>query len=133
MRAEIIGNNRAPMTRPVAHLTAILVLCLAVCACGQTEIVGARRTLRLGLTEYRLRPQRVEAPAGQLTILVHNDGRLTHNLAVSSAGRAASSTQPIPPGGSAELVLNLRRGQYLTASTILYDRDLGIYGTLVVR
>jgi hypothetical protein len=111
----------------------ILALCAPIAACGRTQIVGTHRTLHLALTEYRLRPQRVEAPAGQLTILVHNYGRLTHDLTVSTGGHTASSTQPIPPGGNAGLVLNLRSKQYLMASTILYDRDLGLYGTLVVR
>jgi hypothetical protein len=121
------------MARPVAKLGVTLVLCASLAACGQTHIVGPHRTLRLALTEYRLRPQRVQAKAGQLTILVHNYGRLTHDLAVSRGGHTASSTQPIPPGGNTELVLTLRPGQYLMASTILYDQDLGLYGTLVVR
>jgi hypothetical protein len=121
------------MTRPVVKLGAILALCALIAACGQTHIVGPRRTLRMALTEYRLRPQRVQAQAGQLTILVHNYGHLAHDLTLSHGGHAAASTETIPPGGNAKLVATLRPGQYLMASTILYDQDLGLYGTLVVR
>jgi hypothetical protein len=113
-------------------MTVALALCAPIAACGQTEIVDNHRVLHIGLTEYRLRP-RVKASAGQLTIQVHNYGRLTHDLAISRGGLTASSTQPIPPGGDADLVLNVRRGQYLMDSTILYDGDLGLYGTLDVR
>jgi hypothetical protein len=133
MRAEIIGNNRFPMARPVTKLCLTVALCASVAACGQTHTVGPHHTLLLALTEYRLRPQRVQAGPGQLTILVHNYGRLTHDLSVSRGGHAANATRPIPPGGNARLVLMLRPGQYMMSSTILYDRDLGLYGTLVVR
>jgi hypothetical protein len=121
------------MTGAVARITVMVALCAPIAACGQTRIVGTHRALEIALTEYRLRPQRVEAPAGRLTIRVHNYGRLTHDLSISTGGHTVSTTQPIRPGGGAELMLDLRPGQYLMASTILYDRDLGLYGTLVVR
>ncbi len=121
------------MARAVTKLCLAVALCASVAACGQTHVVGPHHTLLLALTEYRLRPQRVQARAGQLTIVVHNYGRLTHELSVSRAGNTAGATQPIPPGGNARLMLTVRPGQYVMSSTILYDRDLGLYGTLVVR
>jgi hypothetical protein len=52
-------------------------------------------------------------------------------ISVGAGGLPSGSTRPIPPGGNADLVLNLHPGQYLVASDILYDRDLGLYATLV--
>jgi hypothetical protein len=101
-------------------------------ACGHVQRVQAGRVLRVGLTEYRLVPQDVRVKAGQLTIDVHNYGRLTHNLVISSHGWQAASTQPLLPGQDSELVMVATPGKYLMASTILSDQTLGTYGTLTV-
>jgi uncharacterized cupredoxin-like copper-binding protein len=74
----------------------------------------------------------VRATAGRLTIYAHNYGRLTHNLVVTRGTHTTGSTQPIRPGQTSQLVVKLAPGKYLMASTILSDRDLGIYGTLTV-
>ena len=106
---------------------------MALTGCGATHVVGPHRTVYVALTEYRLSPQRVQARAGPLTIVVENDGRLTHNLAVMKGAHASGATQPIAPGRSARLTVALRDGNYVMASTMLSDRDLGLYGTLVVK
>jgi hypothetical protein len=103
-----------------------------IAGCGHTLRVGSDRTLQLGVTEYRLAPDSVRARPGVLTIIVHNYGRLTHNLVVSSNGQSVAATPPISPGGSVELPLDLAPGSYRMASTILSDEALGAYGTLIV-
>ncbi len=100
--------------------------------CGHTEHVGSDRTLRVALTEFRMNPQSATVSAGQLTIIVHNFGRLTHNLALSHGGQSAAATKPIAPGESAQLTVTLVPGTYVMASTILDDEALGQYGTLRV-
>ena len=100
--------------------------------CSHTLAVGAARTLRLALTEYRVVPQSVVAEPGQLTLIVANDGRLTHNLAITSAGKVLDQTPPIPPGASTELIISLPRGSYVMTSTLFSDQALGEYGTLTV-
>lgn len=100
--------------------------------CGHTLAVGSGRTLRLALTEYRVVPQSVLAEPGDLTLIVANDGRLTHNLAISSGDTLVAQTPPIAPGASSELLLNLSRGSYVMASTLFSDQALGTYGTLKV-
>jgi hypothetical protein len=114
---------------PLAVLAALVVL---LCGCGRTFLVGSDRTVSVGLTEYRIAPQRIHAPAGLLTILVHNYGRLTHNLVISRGGQPEAATQPIAPGQTAELAVTLSRGTYQVASTILSDQALGAYGTLTI-
>jgi hypothetical protein len=114
-------------------VVAALTLCVLVAGCGHTQLVGANRTLHLAMTEYRLAPQRVQAPPGRLTIIVRNNGLLTHNLAVTRGGVSTGTTQPIPPGHAARLTLRVRRGSYQMLSTMLSDQDLGLYGTLVIR
>jgi len=87
----------------------------------------------VALTEYRVMPQSIRASSGQLTILVRNDGRLTHNLVVSSNGQPVGSTPPIAPGASTSVAVDLVPGKYVMSSTILGDQALGEYGTLTIR
>jgi hypothetical protein len=106
---------------------------VGLAACGATARVGRDGVLEIGLSEYRVTPQRVAAAPGVLTIFVHNYGRLTHDLVISEDGTVIASTAPVAPGETAELDAALTAGSYLMASTILSDQALGAYGTLVVR
>jgi hypothetical protein len=102
-------------------------------ACSHTQHVGSSRIVRMALTEYRLNPQSVHlSEGGTLAIIVHNYGRLTHNLVLSANGQSVAGTRPIPPGQTYELDLDLAPGKYEMASTIRSDQALGAYGTLTV-
>jgi hypothetical protein len=74
----------------------------------------------------------VRARAGALTIIVRNFGGLTHNLVISRGGQNQGATRPLGPGQTAVITLDLPRGRYQMASTILDDQALGTYGTLNV-
>jgi hypothetical protein len=111
---------------------AALLCAVGLSGCSHAHVIGADRTLRVALTEYRLRPQDVRVSAGPLTIFVHNYGRLTHDLALRIDGVSAGSTGPLLPGQSTELAVYLAPGHYGMASTILSDQALGQYGTLTV-
>jgi len=120
------GPSRASL---LALFSASVVL---IGACGHTQVVGSDRTLHLALTEYRLTPASARVSAGLLTIVVHNDGVLTHNLAVAENGQAIYTTKPIWPGQTADVPLSLAPGTYSLTSTLLSDQALGEYGTLTV-
>jgi Cupredoxin-like domain len=129
-------SSSAAMARLMTGSRRVLALAVvagAVAGCGATTSVGSSRSVEIGLTEYRVTPQRIQAPAGQLSIYIRNRGRLTHNLSVNSGGQSVDSTKPIPPGRSAWLYLDLAPGSYTIASTLFSDQALGAYGTLVVH
>jgi hypothetical protein len=119
-----------PGLRPSFALLAACIVVLA--ACSSTTTVSANGTLRLALTEYHVQPQSVRAGAGLLMIVVHNYGRLSHNLVISQDGHPAASTKAIPPGASTDLFTDLPPGHYVMASTILADQALGAYGSLTI-
>jgi hypothetical protein len=119
----------AGLRSPLALLAAVSVL---LAGCTSTTRLSPGATLQVALTEYRVRPQSVSAPAGSLTIEVHNFGRLSHDLVISLNGRTEFSTRPIPPGQSTQLYAALSPGKYLMASTVLSDQALGAYGTLTI-
>ncbi|HET9105329.1 MAG TPA: hypothetical protein VFN55_18400 [Solirubrobacteraceae bacterium] len=123
----------ATHTRQVVRATlAVLGATLPLAACGSTTRVPATGIVRVALSEYRLAPASLSARPGALTILVHNYGRLNHNLVISYDGVQEASTEPIRPGQSAELIANLTPGHYVMASTVLADQALGAYGSLDV-
>lgn len=117
------------MTRP---LLCALLISLALAACGQVTRVHAGRAVEVSLTEYRLTPGDVSVPAGQLSILAHNYGRLTHNFVLTSGKTKVATTKPIPPGQSTWLFVNLAPGSYVMTSNLFSDQALGLYGTLTV-
>jgi hypothetical protein len=119
---------------PRAGLTAAL-LALSLAGCGHVAIAsrGPGGTLQVALNEYRVTPQEVRAGAGTLTIVVHNYGRLTHDLVINRDGRQVAATDPLAPGQTSDLVTTLAPGQYLMSSTVLSDQALGVYGTLHIR
>jgi hypothetical protein len=123
--------RRPPLSWLCAALAAALVT-LGAAACGSTTTVSKNGTLRVALSEYRVIPQDVHTTAGVLTIVVHNYGRLTHDLVISLNGQPEISTKPIAPGQTAVLDAALIPGKYQMASSILSDQALGAYSTLDV-
>ncbi|MDQ6607177.1 MAG: hypothetical protein M3Z06_11600 [Actinomycetota bacterium] len=124
-----------PRPRSAILLPALASVLIAALAggCGQAERVGGDRTLEVALTEYRLNPKVATVTPGPLTIVVHNYGRLAHNLVVAQSGQTAGLTKAIQPGQTGLIVLSLTAGTYTMSSTILSDTALGETGTLRVR
>jgi hypothetical protein len=122
------------MTGLRALIVALLVATSAplLAACAHTSVVGGGRTVRIELSEYRLHPETIHAGPGLLTIIVHNRGVLDHDLVVSRDGQTIDSTQPMRPGQTVDLAVNLAPGTYSIASTLQSDQTLGEYGTLRV-
>jgi Cupredoxin-like domain len=115
----------------VRAIALVMMVSLAA-GCSRTVAVGSGQVLHVALTEYRLSPDRVRVPAGELTIVVRNLGRLTHNLALSRNTKTQVQTKPIPPGSRAQLTVILTPGTYVLNSTLFSDQALGLYGTLIV-
>ncbi|HLJ02807.1 MAG TPA: cupredoxin domain-containing protein [Solirubrobacteraceae bacterium] len=111
---------------------AAVVLIAALAGCGHTTTIRAGHAVELALTEYRITPQDVRTPGGEVDLLVHNYGRLVHNLVLTSAGHQLAITKPIGPGQSTWLFVELAPGRYVMASNLFSDQDLGLYGTLIV-
>jgi hypothetical protein len=116
-----------------ATAVAAAAILTVLMGCGRVQAVGPNRTLSVAVTEYRINPQTVTTRPGQLTIVVHNYGRLSHNLAVLSGSVEMAATPAISPGQSAAITVSLTPGRYVLASTVMADQSLGTYGALTVR
>ncbi len=112
---------------------ALLAACACVLAgCSHTAKVGPDRMLRIGLNEYRLNPEDVQARSGLVTFYVRNFGRLKHDLLVTQNGQTAVFVPPLSPGQSIHVMVYLTPGKYSMSSTVLSDNALGAYGSLTV-
>jgi uncharacterized cupredoxin-like copper-binding protein len=116
---------------------------VAVFGCGRDEPYTAAggRTLRLRLDEYRVLPQRVEAPSGRLRIVARNAGKLTHNVAIvqfdrplgEDEERQYARTATAHPGQVVGTTVTLKPGKYRVVCTIANHDNLGQYGELKVH
>jgi hypothetical protein len=121
-------------------LLAALALGSAGCGEASTAHVQGRR-VGLTLDEYRILPRTLSVPAGRILIVVHNQGVLTHDVALEREGRDASGkpvilriTPPLLPGtGDSILTPSLAPGRYVLTSTIGNQAVLGMSGVLIVR
>ncbi len=122
-----------------ALLTVLVALALTGCADVPTS-TREGRTLRLTVDEYSITPQEVSVPAGRLTLVARNRGRLTHNVHVrvpsEEPGEQAvdrGGTPTAQPGETVRRTLTLEPGTYELVCTNQNHDDLGERGTLVVR
>jgi uncharacterized cupredoxin-like copper-binding protein len=126
-----------------ATVAALVAVALALGGCGDDEVFRTSRpVLNITLDEYRIVPQNIELRAGRLKLVVHNAGRLTHNLVIQIPDGPDGKPVPIPggrvatmqPGQTAAPVkVTLAPGDYRIVCTIANHDDLGQYGTLKVR
>jgi hypothetical protein len=132
-RATIAAvSSTLGVRRSLAIVAAAAAVAVVAGGCGGVVRVGAGRTLRIALSEYRLRPDRVTATSGRLTVVARNVGVVTHSLTILRGARTVASTRAIAPGHVRMLTVQLAPGRYSIASTVLSDADLGAYGTLTV-
>jgi hypothetical protein len=124
--------------RRLAPLLAVLVLT----GCGASSTTVERgSTLHVRINEFRLRPQKISVKGPKITLVLTDDGRLTHNLKVFSDTQFDETGKPILLGGTptahpGETVsgsIRLSRGRYRLACTIANHDDLGEHGILIVR
>ena len=141
-----------PRSMPLAR-TVIAVLLAAACITAAVALVGGcgddskavtdrDATLRLRVDEYRIVPRDLRTRAGRVHLVVHNVGRLTHNVSVETFSDSPETDSPVElgrtstahPGETVSEIerLTLRPGKYRLVCTIGNHDDLGQYGTLVV-
>jgi uncharacterized cupredoxin-like copper-binding protein len=80
-------------------------------------------------TEFKITTDLTSFKAGQITFVAKNDGKIPHDLAVKETG---DKTKEIPPGGTAELKVNLKPGKYELYCTIPGHEAAGMKLTITV-
>ena len=80
-------------------------------------------------TEFKITTDLTSFKAGEITFVAKNDGKIPHDLAVKETG---DKTKEIPPGGTAELKVNLKPGKYELYCTIPGHEAAGMKLTITV-
>jgi uncharacterized cupredoxin-like copper-binding protein len=136
------ASRRLALTGLLLGLALLVAVSFGLATRGGPAAVTARGHVgAVTLSEYSIEPQRIDVPAGQLVIVVHNGGILTHNLTLEhehldSNGEPvviASSGTLLPGATVRASVKDLSAGHYRMTSTISNQADLGMTGTLNVR
>ncbi len=124
----------------------LLLLALAavpVSGCGAAVAYtrAPDRRVEVRLDEYRVLPEHIEVRAGRVTLIAHDDGRLTHNLAVVQFERPLGTerekaygdpTKTLFPGETGQTTVDLTPGKYRLVCTIANHDNLGQYAELKV-
>jgi plastocyanin len=122
-------------------LAALAALPVAGCGTDVAYTHAPDRRVEVRLDEYSITPERVQVTAGRVTLIAHNTGRLTHNLAVVQFKRPKSGeqekmygkpTQTLFPGQTRSTTVELKPGKYRLVCTIANHDNLGQYGELKV-
>jgi hypothetical protein len=128
--------------RAARLLPVLLAAAAGAGGCGDPKPVPVEnRTIGLRLDEYRILPQAVSAPAGQLRLIIRNRGILTHNVQVQTIPDVGSDDPPeviartptVHAGERSEVRFAIEAGTYRLVCTIGNHDDLGQTGTLVVK
>jgi uncharacterized cupredoxin-like copper-binding protein len=94
---------------------------------------GGGQSVDIGETEYKLDPSDATVKAGSVTFNVKNDGSTTHDLTIEGNGIDEQGTDPLSPGDSGQLTVDLKPGTYTIYCSIDGHEDLGMKGTVTVQ
>jgi uncharacterized cupredoxin-like copper-binding protein len=108
--------------------TALLVAAVSLVATA-TSGVAASTTVKVKLSEFKIVPARTQVPAGKVTFVVTNAGKLKHEMVVIRtnlapgklpvAGKEASEkgavgeVADLAPGKTGKVTLTLKPGKYV--------------------
>jgi hypothetical protein len=118
--------------RPLPATLVALLLGGLLAGCGAAHETSRNGALNVSVNEWRVTPETTDSGPGTLLIVVHNSGRLAHNLVLSRDGVRVSFTPPIMPGQNADLETTVQKGSYQLMSSMVDDQATGMYGTLHV-
>ena len=126
----------------------LLLLCAALAAplavgCGSDVHYSqaADHRIEVRLAEYSITPEHIQVHAGRISVVAHDVGKLTHNLAVVQFNRPKSgeqekqygqATKTLFPGQTGSTTVDLQPGKYRLVCTLANHDNLGQWAELKV-
>lgn len=124
--------------RPFSILAALpLLLALAACAPeqDQSEALSQRfdenKAVEVRLAGYQINMP-TSVPAGSTTFQITNAGDMPHSFEVEGQGIEAKLDNPLPPGGTGTLQVDLQPGRYKVYCPVADHEEKGMSMPLVV-
>ncbi len=91
----------------------------------------AGRVAEIDLRDFELVPADLTLTSGEITFILSNAGRFTHDFRVEGAGVDAKSPR-VGAGRTDEWSITLDPGEYVISCPISNHADRGMVGTLIV-
>ena len=116
-------------------MAAALVLGLAACSSPPSESADSTdpETLSVGLMDFMLEPDGLEATGPSVTFDATSDGPTPHNLTIRDAdGEVVAATADLSAGESETISAELEPGEYTIFCSLAGHESLGMSGTLTV-
>jgi uncharacterized cupredoxin-like copper-binding protein len=107
---------------------ALVVVALGTAAAGAAVQAGAK-TVKVTAREYRISLSVRKLPAGAVTLVVHNAGKVAHRIEIKGPG-VTKETPLLTPGRTARLHLTLKGGTYSLWCTVPGHAALGMKASL---
>lgn len=82
------------------------------------------------MVEFRFEPSRIEVGAGQVQLVIRNEGAIPHDFVIPALG---VKTSYVPAKKEEVLTVDLKPGTYAVECTVGGHKQAGMQGTLVVR
>jgi plastocyanin len=136
-------DGRASLSRALTALTGAVVLAFAACGGSDTETASPAagepaaapaaegQAVTAELSEFAIALSGSDFEPGSYTFTVVNAGGVDHALEIEGPG-GETETGLVPPGGSAELAVNLQNGAYELYCPVPGHREQGMELELVV-
>lgn len=122
-----------PRTLAVIVAAALLTGAFGLLRPHQPTAARARgNRIAIALGDYRLKPQRVVAHRGLLTIELRDAGRVPHAFHLLRGDRVTGRQRTLKPGAAGVLTVHVRPGSYRMLCPLSNHSELGMYGTLTV-
>ncbi len=93
--------------------------------------VVAGRIAEIALRDFELVPADLTVSSGEITFILSNDGRFTHDFRVEGEGVDEKSPR-VGAGRDGEWNITLDPGEYVISCPISNHADRGMVGTLIV-
>jgi len=95
---------------------------------GHEAVVVTGHTVKVQEKEYKITPASKSVPAGAVTFVVTNTGKIQHDLAIQGGKKTAL----INPGKTAKLSATLKKGTVTIYCSVPGHRQLGMVAKLTV-
>lgn len=129
LRLRDAASGAAAPTGAAAVALAI-ALSVAVPIAGADAVGAQPNDLRVTTSDLAFKPERLEANAGDVAVVVHNEDLFWHTFTVNKTNANVN----VPTGGTKRLVLDdLTPGTYEFVCAIPGHEGAGMKGTLVVH
>ena len=95
---------------------------------------GAAVSVPLAASEFAFTPKDAMSAAGDVTLVVHNEGAIEHNFVLENRSKKKlAEIAIIEPGQTIEIRASLPAGGYVIYCSLPGHREAGMAGTLTVR